>query len=140
MFCAPPLFTKARRSSKFYRTATSSMMAHGTASPRKKRAASTSSCWNMASLWSSAKIKTNGFTEADLVVHDAHHPRPSYAFLLSHMEHRPGFPTPIGVFRAWDDLPRYEDVINEQVREVISRKGPGDLNRLLQAGDTWEVK
>jgi 2-oxoglutarate ferredoxin oxidoreductase subunit beta len=82
----------------------------------------------------------NGITESDLVVHDAHHPRPSYAFLLSHMEHRPGFPTPIGVFRAWDDLPRYEDVINDQVREVISKKGPGDLNRLLQAGDTWEVK
>jgi len=39
----------------------------------------------------------NGIAESDLVIHDAHHPRPSYAFLLSHMEHRPGFPTPIGV-------------------------------------------
>src|SRR5262249_7711027 len=28
----------------------------------------------------------NGISESDLVVHDAHHPRPSYAFLLSHME------------------------------------------------------
>ena len=82
----------------------------------------------------------NGITESDLVVHDAHHPRPSYAFLLSHMEQRPGFPTPIGVLRSWDDLPRYEDVINDQVREVIAKKGAGDLNRLLRAGDTWEVK
>jgi hypothetical protein len=56
------------------------------------------------------------------------------------MEGRPGFPTPIGVFRSWDDLPRYEDVINEQVREVIQKKGAGDLAKLLQAGDTWEVK
>ena len=82
----------------------------------------------------------NGIAEKDLVVHDAHHPRPSYAFLLSHMEHRPGFPTPIGVFRAWDDLPRYEDVMNEQVRDVIAKRGRGNLDKLLQAGDTWEVK
>src|SRR6266852_1630675 len=82
----------------------------------------------------------NGATESDLVVHDAHHPRPSYAFLLSHMEHRPGFPTPIGVFRAWDDLPRYEDVMNQQIKDVIAKRGPGDLAKLLRAGDTWEVK
>jgi 2-oxoglutarate/2-oxoacid ferredoxin oxidoreductase subunit beta len=82
----------------------------------------------------------NGIAEADLIVHDAHHSNPSYAFLLSHMERRPGFPTPIGVFRAWDDLPRFEDVINDQVRDVIAKKGPGDLNKLLRAGDTWEVK
>jgi 2-oxoglutarate ferredoxin oxidoreductase subunit beta len=82
----------------------------------------------------------NGVSEADLVVHDAHHPRPSYAFLLSHMEHREGFPTPIGVLRAWDDLPRYEDVINRQIAEVKAKRGPGDLAKLLQGGDTWRVE
>src|ERR1700732_4550676 len=82
----------------------------------------------------------NGITESDLVIHDAHHPRPSYAFLLSHMEHRPGFPTPIGVLRAWDDLPRYEDVMNQQIKDVIAKRGAGNLNKLLHAGDTWEVR
>jgi 2-oxoglutarate ferredoxin oxidoreductase subunit beta len=82
----------------------------------------------------------NGITEKDLVVHDAHHPRPSYAFLLSHMEQRPGFPTPIGVLRAWDDLPRYEDVMNQQIADVVAQRGRGDLSKLLRAGDTWEVK
>jgi 2-oxoglutarate/2-oxoacid ferredoxin oxidoreductase subunit beta len=82
----------------------------------------------------------NGISESDLIVHDAHHPRASYAFLLSHMEHRPGFPTPIGVLRDWDDLARYEDVINGQIQEVIQKKGLGDLKKLVQAGDTWEVK
>ena len=82
----------------------------------------------------------NGVTEADIVVHDAHHPQPSYAFLLAHMEHRAGFPTPVGVFRAWDDLPRYEDVVNNQVREVIEKKGPGSLEKLLKTGDTWDVR
>jgi 2-oxoglutarate ferredoxin oxidoreductase subunit beta len=82
----------------------------------------------------------NGISESDLIIHDAHHPRPSYAFLLSHMEGRPGFPTPIGVLRAWDDLPRYEDVVNDQVAGIIQQKGPGNLNKLLRGGDVWEVK
>jgi len=82
----------------------------------------------------------NGLSESDLLVHDIHHPRASYAFLLSHMSDRPGFPTPLGVFRAWEDLPRYEDVINQQVDEVVKKKGVGDLRKLLTEGDTWEVK
>ena len=82
----------------------------------------------------------SGISESDLVVHDAHHPRPSYAFLLSHMEQRPGFPVPVGVLRAWDDLPRYEDVMAEQIQTVIAKKGKGDLGQLLRAGDVWEVK
>ncbi len=56
------------------------------------------------------------------------------------MEDRPGFPTPIGVLRAWDDLPRFEDVINDQLNDVTAKKGPGNLTKLLRAGDVWEVK
>jgi 2-oxoglutarate/2-oxoacid ferredoxin oxidoreductase subunit beta len=82
----------------------------------------------------------NGVAEKDLLIHDEHHPRPAYAFLLAHMETRPGFPTPIGVLRSWEDVPRYEDVINAQIQEVQQRKGKGDLAKLLRAGDTWEVK
>src|SRR5499425_2573959 len=82
----------------------------------------------------------NAVSELDLIVHDVHHPRAFYAFQLSHMEERAGFPTPIGVLRAWPDLPRYEDVINAQVREIIANKGAGDLVKLLNTGDTWEVK
>jgi 2-oxoglutarate ferredoxin oxidoreductase subunit beta len=82
----------------------------------------------------------NGITEKDLLVHDEHDPRPSYAFMLSQMELRPGFPTPIGVLRAWGDVPRYEDLIATQIREAQSKRGPGDLAKLLHAGDTWEVQ
>jgi 2-oxoglutarate ferredoxin oxidoreductase subunit beta len=82
----------------------------------------------------------NGITEKDLLVHDEHHPRPAYAFLLAHMESRPGFPTPIGVLRSWSDVPRYEDVIAQQIRDVQARRGKGDLAKLLHAGDTWEVR
>src|SRR5215470_3085686 len=82
----------------------------------------------------------NGVSESDLLVHDAHHPRPSYAFLLSHMELREGFPTPIGVLRAWDEVPRYEDLIHEQLKDVHDKRGAGDLAKLLRAGDTWRVE
>jgi 2-oxoglutarate ferredoxin oxidoreductase subunit beta len=82
----------------------------------------------------------NGVTEKDLLIHDEHHPRASYAFVLAHMEHRPGFPTPIGVLRNWGDVPRYEDVVTAQIKDVIAKKGAGDLAKLLRAGDTWEVK
>jgi len=40
------------------------------------------------------------------------------AFLLAHMEDRPGFPTPIGVLRSWEHVPPYEDLINNQIAEL----------------------
>jgi 2-oxoglutarate ferredoxin oxidoreductase subunit beta len=82
----------------------------------------------------------NGITEKDLLVHDEHHPRPAYAFLLSHMELRPGFPTPIGVLRSWDNVPRYEDVSAQQIQAVIAKRGKGDIAKLLRTGDTWTVQ
>jgi 2-oxoglutarate ferredoxin oxidoreductase subunit beta len=59
---------------------------------------------------------------------------------LAHMEQRPGFPTPIGVLRDWNDVPRYEDLVNDQIKEITAKKGKGDLAKLLRAGDTWEVR
>jgi 2-oxoglutarate ferredoxin oxidoreductase subunit beta len=82
----------------------------------------------------------NGVTEADLLVHNENHPRPAYAFLLAHMEERAGFPTPIGVLRSWENVPRYEDLIKDQIAEVQAKRGKGDLGKLLRAGDTWEVR
>ena len=81
----------------------------------------------------------NGVTEKDLLLHDEHHPKPAFAFLLSRMDGTPGFPTPLGVLRAVD-APAYEAAMNDQVRQVIAKKGKGDLASLLRAGETWEVK
>jgi 2-oxoglutarate/2-oxoacid ferredoxin oxidoreductase subunit beta len=82
----------------------------------------------------------NGITEKDLLVHDEHNPNPVYAFALSRMDSMPGFPTPIGVLRALQGVPRYEDLIQQQIRDVMAKKGKGDLAKLLRAGDTWELK
>jgi 2-oxoglutarate ferredoxin oxidoreductase subunit beta len=80
----------------------------------------------------------NGLTEKDLLVHDEHHPDPSYAFILSQMEDKPEFPTPIGVLRSWD-RDRYEDLMSKQIKDVVAKRGAGKLSELLHAGDTWEV-
>ena len=80
----------------------------------------------------------DGVAEKDLIVHDERHPNPAYAFLLSRMDHAPGFPTPIGVLRAVE-APKYEALVADQVRAVTEKKGAGDLARLLRTGDTWEV-
>ena len=81
----------------------------------------------------------NGVSEQDLIVHDIKNPNPAYAFLLSRMDSTPGFPTPIGVFRAVD-APRFEDSMNAQVRDIVAKRGKGDIAKLLQAGDTWMVE
>src|SRR5215469_16494088 len=83
---------------------------------------------------------SNGITEKDILVHDEKFPRAAYAFLLAHMEHRENFPTPIGVLRAWENQPRYEDLIANQIHEVQAKCGKGDLAKLLRTGDTWEVR
>jgi 2-oxoglutarate/2-oxoacid ferredoxin oxidoreductase subunit beta len=74
----------------------------------------------------------------DLLVHDARRDDPSLAFLLSRLA-PPGFPTPIGIFRQVE-RPTYDLGVNEQMANMVARKGAGDLATLLQAGDTWEVK
>jgi hypothetical protein len=30
--------------------------------------------------------------------------------------------------------------MNAQINEIIAKRGPGDLAKLLRAGDTWQVK
>ena len=79
----------------------------------------------------------NGVTEADLLVHDEQAPI-SFAFMLAQME-PPTFPMPIGVFRRVE-APTYEAGTHAQIRSVVEKKGPGDLQKLLYSGDVWEVK
>jgi 2-oxoglutarate ferredoxin oxidoreductase subunit beta len=77
----------------------------------------------------------NGVTEADLLVHDE--TDPVLAFLLSTMS-PPKLPTPIGVFRAVT-RETYESIVTEQMQTAKQRQGEGDLEELLNRGDTWTV-
>ncbi len=81
----------------------------------------------------------NGIAEDDLLFHDERAPEPSLAYLLSRMRYEDGFPEPIGVFRAVEK-PRYDDMINDQIEEATKANGIGDLDKLFNSGETWEVK
>jgi 2-oxoglutarate ferredoxin oxidoreductase subunit beta len=92
--------------------------------------------------WSGSHLEVvelgNGITEADLAVHDAHDPHPNLAFALSRLA-PPHAPMPIGVFRDIE-APNMETAIWDQIDSVRKARGTGDLESLLSAGDTWEVK
>jgi 2-oxoglutarate ferredoxin oxidoreductase subunit beta len=75
--------------------------------------------------------------EDDLLFHDEQSLEPSLAYLLSRMRY-PEFPEPIGVFRAVD-RPRYDVELNRQIDTAREKKGPGDLQAVFHAGDTWTV-
>ena len=77
----------------------------------------------------------NGISEQDLLVHDEQDT--ALAFLLSTLE-PPTFPTPVGVFRAVDRV-SYDDAINQQIQQAKEQQGDGDLDALINQGDTWEV-
>ena len=47
-------------------------------------------------------------------------------------------PRPFGVLYC-ESRPTYEDLLHQQVNGVIEKRGKGDLEKLLKAGDTWVV-
>jgi len=80
----------------------------------------------------------DGITEDDLLFHDERAAEPSLAYLLSRM-HYPAFPEPIGVFRA-AERDTYEDLLVEQTRAAVAKRGTGRLADLFADGDTWLVE
>jgi 2-oxoglutarate ferredoxin oxidoreductase subunit beta len=80
-----------------------------------------------------------GINEDDLLFHDERSPEPSLAYLLSRMRYEDGFPEPIGVFRCVD-RPRYDAMINDQIERSKKDKGKGDLEKVFNSGETWNVE
>jgi len=79
----------------------------------------------------------NGFSEADLLVHDQESNSTHLAYMLSRMQ-PPNFPTPMGVFRKVERS-TYEQGLMHQVEEAIAQRGKGDLKKLFHSADTWVV-
>jgi len=83
-------------------------------------------------------VGENGVTEADLLVHDEKADHSALAFLLSQFE-GPHLPVPLGVFRAVE-APTYQERNERQVAEARHAEGQGDLQALLDSGDTWVIE
>jgi 2-oxoglutarate ferredoxin oxidoreductase subunit beta len=77
--------------------------------------------------------------EDAVIRHDAHAKDPGLAFALSRLSNpRTLQNTPIGVFRDIE-RPSYDRLVREQLAEVQEKQGVGDLQSLLNGGDTWTV-
>ena len=82
-------------------------------------------------------IGENGITIDDILVHNELDPEPNIAYMLGRMQY-PEFPVPVGVFRV-ANKPTYEDMMEEQIAQAIQMKGPGNLAKLLNSGETWVI-
>jgi 2-oxoglutarate ferredoxin oxidoreductase subunit beta len=82
-------------------------------------------------------IGEDGVTEADLLVHDEAAEEPYLALMLSRM-FWPEFPVPVGVFRAVS-RPTHDQLIEGQLASAVARAGEGDLEKVLNGGETWTV-
>ena len=93
-------------------------------------------------------IRLNGFTPevvsltegkysaADLLVHNEQDS--TLAFILANMIHNPSLPRPMGVFVSLI-RPSYEDQMTQQIARAKAKKGDGDLQKLLNGDETWEI-
>jgi 2-oxoglutarate/2-oxoacid ferredoxin oxidoreductase subunit beta len=80
----------------------------------------------------------NGITESDLLVYNEEDPSPVMSYLVSALEF-PHFPVPVGVFRNISK-PTYDELMAGQIQKSIEISGQGNLEKLLNAGDTWVVE
>jgi len=81
--------------------------------------------------------ESNQVDAADIVIHDAHRPDPSYAFALSRLSTQDLRYTPMGVFRSVQK-PTYDAMMAEQL-DLARSQEPADLDALLTGNDTWTV-
>jgi 2-oxoglutarate ferredoxin oxidoreductase subunit beta len=72
-----------------------------------------------------------------VLVHDPSHAEPSVAFALSRLTYETVGATPFGVFRDVE-RPAYDEGVAEQIRQAREQR-EGDLQTLLEAGDTWTI-
>lgn len=80
----------------------------------------------------------NGISESDLLVYNEQDPSPVMSYLVSALEF-PHFPVPVGVFRNISK-PTYDELMAGQIQKSIEISGQGNLEKLLNAGDTWVVE
>jgi len=52
---------------------------------------------------------------------------------------QPDFPQPVGIFRAVERA-TYESMMEDQIEAAISKSGPGNLEKLINSGETWVVE
>ena len=82
-------------------------------------------------------VSLEDVAEDELLVHDETSSELAHALSMLHQQ--PGFPTPIGVIYR-EERPTYDELANQQVVTAKEKFGEGDLEKLLNGGETWVVE
>ncbi len=84
------------------------------------------------------EIGKDGYTEDDILVHDAKEPNPGIHQMLANMRY-PEYPVAVGVIRNVES-DTYERKMEEQIKQVQEESEYKCVDDLLNSGSTWEVK
>ena len=84
------------------------------------------------------KIGESGVTKDDILIHDAHNPDDTRAYMLSRMT-LPDYPMAMGIIRAWRSTV-YEDMLNKQIQKAKKTSKIKSVDDLLASGNTFEIK
>ncbi len=84
------------------------------------------------------ELGKEGYTEDDLLVHDATMKDPGIHLMLANMQY-PDYPVAVGVIRAVEG-DTYEKSLEHQIENVKAQSEYKCMDDLLQSGSTWEVK
>ena len=85
-------------------------------------------------------LKENGNGTQNLMIHDTTHEDSTYAFILGNMMNTTGnLPVPLGIFRSVTKE-CYEDALHMQLTHAREKFGKPHFQKILESGDTWEVK
>jgi 2-oxoglutarate ferredoxin oxidoreductase subunit beta len=76
------------------------------------------------------------YSASDLIVHNEKDTMLS--FILARMSNLPNLPRPIGVIYSVE-RPLYEAEVTRQIEAAIRKQGEGELEKLLNSGDTWMI-
>jgi 2-oxoglutarate ferredoxin oxidoreductase subunit beta len=82
-------------------------------------------------------IGKGGFSEDDILTHDAYEANPGVHMMLANMAY-PEYPVALGVIRNVTES-TYDDNVRDQVLEIMKTAKIKNVDDLLHSGETWEV-
>jgi 2-oxoglutarate ferredoxin oxidoreductase subunit beta len=82
-------------------------------------------------------LKDGKHSVSDLVVHNENDS--TLAFILANMTYNSSLPRPVGIFLSIA-RPTYDSEMTLQIKTAVEKRGKGDLEKLLNSGDTWTIQ
>jgi 2-oxoglutarate ferredoxin oxidoreductase subunit beta len=84
------------------------------------------------------EIGKDGYTEDDILVHDAKTQDPGLHLMLANMQY-PDYPVAVGIIRSVES-DTYENKMDNQIKAIREQSEYTCVDDLLHSGNTWEVK